>query len=76
MSGHVDIREAGARAAMSPRPYWYNIWHHPRVFRSSYPTGWSWECGCGSSSQPALPGGQRAAALGAIAHVHAQQAGR
>jgi hypothetical protein len=76
MSGHVDIREAGARAPMSPRPYRYNIWHHPRVFRSSHPTGWSWECGCGSSSQPALPGGQRAAALGAIAHVHAQQAGR
>ena len=76
MSGHVDTREDWARAPMSPRPYRYNIWHHPRVFRSSYQTGWTWKCGCGSSSHEALPGSQRAAALAAIAHVHSQAAGR
>jgi hypothetical protein len=76
MSGHVDTREARSRASVSAPRYRYNIWHHPRVFRSSHQTGWAWECGCGSSSHEAHPGSQRAAALAAIAHVHSQAAGR
>jgi hypothetical protein len=76
MSTQTENRVEQARTARSRQPYRYSIWHHPRVFRSSNRPGWTWQCGCGSSSPAATLADQRAAALAAIAHVHSRSAYR
>jgi hypothetical protein len=76
MSVQTETQVEQRRAAKSRQPYRYSIWHHPRVFRSSNLPGWTWECGCGSSSHAFPHVGQRAATLAAIAHVHSRVAYR
>ncbi len=72
MPTQTETRAQRTRTAGSRRPYRYSIWHHPRVFRSRARPGWTWQCGCGSSSPESAPVDQRAATLAAIAHVHSR----